>query len=114
MRRDPYDPIRRESDPFREERAERSSAVGPHIREFGRGAIGGPHESFGRSSYVVFEACDPAQVDEEPLLFIWLHGMNDGTIIGTEYLRRIQFRLQRRTFFLVPTSPAPAFRWNKV
>ena len=43
--------------------------------------------------------------------------MNDGTIIGTEYLRRIQFRLQRRTFFLVPTSPAPAsdgtkFNWG--
>ena len=43
--------------------------------------------------------------------------MNDGTIIGTEYLRQIQFRLQRRTFFLVPTSPAPAsdgtkFNWG--
>ena len=113
---DPFNPIRK-SDSAREDRSERSPPVGPYIRESLRGTIGGPLEGFGRSSYVVFEVCDPTQEKEEPLLLIWLHGMNETVLIKADYMIQIQTRLQRRTFFLVPTSPEPAadgteFNWG--
>ena len=39
--------------------------------------------------------------------------MNDATTIGMDYLQRIQSRLQRRTFFLVPICPVPASDGSK-
>ena len=74
-----------------------------------------PGPTFGSSTCTLYEVCSPAQRDEEPLLFVWLHGADAGEMPASN-LCMIQRRLRRRTFFLVPLSPkkhdGKCFEWG--
>jgi len=76
------------------------------VRVIKRGEVEG--EGFGESTYTLYEACSPPQVDEVPYLYLWLHGADGGGDLPTDNIRTMQKRLRRRTYFLVPLSPKAA------
>jgi len=79
------------------------SAIGFNVVK--RGVLEG--RSFGDSSYVLYEACPASQAQEDPVLFVWLHGQDRSEMPAADF-KAIQRRLCRRTFFLVPQNPEPA------
>ena len=56
-------------------------------------------ETYGSTHYNLYEACGPDQAGQNPLLFVWLHGADDGDIPAT-FLSTMHGRLRRITFFL--------------
>ncbi|CAK0801432.1 unnamed protein product [Prorocentrum cordatum] len=46
------------------------------IRQVDGGQLVG--KTFGESSYTIYEACGPGQVEEPPYLVVWLHGADMG------------------------------------
>lgn len=61
-------------------------------------------ESFGQSSFTLYEACSPDLQEERPCVVVWLHGQDMGHIPLTD-IRTMQRRLGRRVVCLVPRNP---------
>ena len=72
-------------------------------------------DSFGESNYMLYQACSRGQEAQQPYLLVWLHGQ-DNEILGPEILSIFHRRLERKTYFFVPTSPKPQdgnrFQWG--
>lgn len=70
------------------------------------------HSSYGTSTWSLFEACNPEQENQDPVLLLWLHGADMGEIPASDLLG-MHRRIGRRTFFLVPMNPKGAEDGNK-
>lgn len=71
--------------------------------------------SWGHSAYVLYEVCTKEEVDQEPYLFVWLHGADGMGTLQTNHMVNMQRKMHRRCFFFVPTSPKPSsdgYRFN--
>mmetsp|Transcript_64011 Transcript_64011/g.139183 ORF Transcript_64011/g.139183 Transcript_64011/m.139183 type:complete len:610 (+) Transcript_64011:93-1922(+) len=101
----------------RKDSAAPGMALKASIIETKQGQLEG--ESYGISNYKLFEGCSFGQEEEQPLLFVWLHGSSMGQI-DTKDLLNIHKRLGRHTVFLVPMNPKAVstsglhFMWGAV
>mmetsp|Transcript_46450 Transcript_46450/g.86839 ORF Transcript_46450/g.86839 Transcript_46450/m.86839 type:complete len:356 (+) Transcript_46450:81-1148(+) len=80
-------------------------STGHHVRFIAEGIIQGT--GYGQTPYKVYESVaglSEAQTQEAPYFFVWLHGMDNGSI-EPSYLQTIQTKLQHRVVFMVPKSP---------
>lgn len=89
------------SDPFASVQKAWPSADG--WRQIRSGEIAG--DSWGDSRYVLYEVCPRDLVNQDPYLFIWLHGQDATGTLTTSNMVNMQRKLRRRCFFLLPTNP---------